>query len=97
MEAAKRGILIRRDWPGVGSVVERGTRLGIATGKVQVFWSCRNLSCIWLIDMPIISLFNVRGVGERDKFVAIIKLAQYLNTDLLVLTESHLTDKLLAR
>jgi hypothetical protein len=46
--------------------------------------------------MTIISLFNVRGVGDCDKFRRIIKLSQYINTNLIVLTETHLTsDRLL--
>jgi hypothetical protein len=37
-----------------------------------------------------VSLFNVRGVGDRDKFLLIVKPAQYSNTDLIVITDSHL-------
>jgi hypothetical protein len=43
------------------------------------------------------SRLNARGIGERDKFNAIVKLAQYNHTDLIVLTETHITDTRLNR
>jgi hypothetical protein len=41
--------------------------------------------------MPTVSLFNVRGVRNRDKLLEIAKIAKYSNADLIVLVESHLT------